>query len=72
MTRFDSSGLTFKLNFSDPLLVSANQQDEIEIRLQKDYFMSPERQEFSNPFRRQLQSISEDDEFIVIRVYLPA
>ena len=41
LTEFSNEGITIQLEFSDPLLISASKADLVNIKLKKDYFLSP-------------------------------
>jgi hypothetical protein len=41
LAAFESKGLVVKLNFSDPLLVSTSKDDQVKMKISKEYFMTP-------------------------------
>ena len=53
LTDFSPAGVTIKLNFSDPLLVSQGyDNDLVKIRLLKSYFMEPDYGQSADEFRQ--------------------
>ena len=70
MTDFSSEGLTIRLNFSDPLLVSQGEfKDQIRIKLHKSYFLTPIPNEWQD--LRQLAIYKEEGDYLVWTEDLP-
>ena len=60
LTDFTASGLEIKLNFSDPLLVSQGEQnDQVRIKILKNYFMEP-KTDADSTSRRRAQAIYDE------------